>query len=151
MAGGVAPASGQGRRRGPRRRHMPMAEINVTPMVDVMLVLLIIFMVAAPLLTVGVDVSLPDANAEPLSADTEPLSVTVRPDGKIYLQEAEISEQDLSAKIKAIMSADPKKRVVVRGAKDADYGTVAAVFALLKEAGTSRVLLQTKALEEAGG
>jgi biopolymer transport protein TolR len=115
-----------------------------------MLVLLIIFMVTAPLLTVGVPVDLPSANAEPISAETEPLSVTVRAGGEIYLQEAEVSADDLSTKIKAILAGDPEKRVIVSGDRDADYGTVAAVFARLKEAGTARVLLQTKALETDG-
>ncbi len=153
MAGGVTPASAvaSGRRRKPRRRHSPMAEINVTPFVDVMLVLLIIFMVTAPLLTVGVPVDLPKADAEPLSADTEPLSVTVRADGQIYLQEAEVTAEDLSTKLKAIVAGDPEKRVIVSGDTAADYGTVAAVFARLKGAGIAHVLLQTKALEETGG
>ena len=149
MAGGVLPASAvaSGRRRKPRRRHSPMAEINVTPFVDVMLVLLIIFMVSAPLLTVGVPVDLPKANAEPLSSDTEPLSVTVRADGQIYLQEVEVSAEDLSAKLQAIVAGDPEKRVIVRGDEQAGYGTVAAVFARLKGAGIGHVLLQTNALE----
>jgi len=142
--------SSNGRRRGARRRHLPMAEINVTPFVDVMLVLLIIFMVTAPLLTVGVPVDLPKADAEPLSADTEPLSVTVRADGQIYLQEAEVTAEDLSTKLKAIVAGDPEKRVIVSGDTAADYGTVAAVFARLKGAGIAHVLLQTKALEETG-
>ena len=151
MAMGAAQSGAGGRRRGVRRRHVPMAEINVTPMVDVMLVLLIIFMVAAPLLTGGIPVDLPKANAQPLSSDTQPLNVTVRAGGQIFLQEAEVSGDDLSSKVIAILAWDPEKRVIVSGDKDADYGTVAAVFARLKEAGTAHVLLQTKPLGESDG
>lgn len=143
--------SGAGSRHRARRRHLPMAEINVTPFVDVMLVLLIVFMVAAPLLTVGIPVDLPRANAETVAADTEPLSVTVDADGTIYLQEAEVSADDLSEKIQAILAGDPEKRVILRGNRDADYGTVAAVLARLKEAGSTRVSLQTRALGEPDG
>jgi biopolymer transport protein TolR len=128
-----------------------MAEINVTPFVDVMLVLLIVFMVAAPLLTAGIPVDLPQANAETLSADTEPLSVTVDADGTIYLQEAAVTPEELSAKIKAILAGDPEKRVILRGNKDAGYGAVAAVLGRLKEAGSTRVSLQTRALGESDG
>jgi biopolymer transport protein TolR len=142
---------GAGRRHKARRRHLPMAEINVTPFVDVMLVLLIVFMVAAPLLTVGIPIDLPNANAQALSADTEPLSVTVDADGKIYLQEAEITAEDLSEKIKAILAGDPEKRVILRGNKDADYGAIAAVLGRLKEAGSAHVSLQTRALGETDG
>ena len=146
MAFMPAGAGASGRRHKARRRHLPMAEINVTPFVDVMLVLLIIFMVTAPLLTVGVPVNLPDANAEPISADTEPLNVTVRADGQIFLQEAEVSADELSEKLRAIVANDPLKRVIVSGDQAAEYGTVAEVFARLKEAGIAGVLLQTKAL-----
>jgi biopolymer transport protein TolR len=149
---GVIPASAtpSGRRHKARRRHMPMAEINVTPFVDVMLVLLIVFMVTAPLLTTGVPVDLPNAKAEALNAETEPLNVTVRAGGQIFLQEAEITADELTQKVKAIVAAEPEKRIIISGDKNADYGTVAAVFARLKEAGTARVLLQTKALGETG-
>jgi biopolymer transport protein TolR len=139
---------GAGRRHKARRRHLPMAEINVTPFVDVMLVLLIVFMVAAPLLTAGIAVDLPSANAQALSADTEPLSVTIDGSGKIFLQEAEVTAEELSEKISAILAGDPEKRVILRGNKDADYGAIAVVLGRLKEAGSTRISLQTKALGE---
>jgi len=148
MPGAPASAVPSGRRHKARRRHVPMAEINVTPFVDVMLVLLIVFMVTAPLLTVGVPVDLPSANAQQISADTEPLNISVRAGGEIYLQEAQVSAEELSEKIRAILQTDPLKRIIISGDKDADYGTVASIFARLKEAGTGRVLLQTKALGE---
>src|SRR3712207_4712853 len=97
MAGGVTPASAAAtrRRRKPRRRHSPMAEINVTPFVDVMLVLLIIFMVAAPLLTVGVPIDLPETQAKALEGDTEPLTVSIGADGKIFVQDEEVDADRL--------------------------------------------------------
>jgi biopolymer transport protein TolR len=134
------------RRRKPRRRHSPMAEINVTPFVDVMLVLLIIFMVTAPLLTVGVPVDQPQAQGEALGTDTEPLNVTVDADGKIFLQEAEVTADQLFTTIQAMLAEDPEKRIILSGSKDADYGMVAVVLAKLREAGSKHVALQTRAL-----
>ena len=152
---GVTPASavaaGSGRRRKPRRRHSPMAEINVTPMVDVMLVLLIIFMVAAPLLTVGIPVDLPKAQGQPMPNETEPLSVTIGKDGKIRLQEAIVSPDELFTKVQAIVQGDPEKRIFLRANQDADYGSVARVLDRLKAAGSRHVALETKPLEETNG
>src|ERR1700758_5232918 len=103
--------------RGGRRRIRPMAEINVTPFVDVMLVLLIVFMVTAPLLTVGVPVDLPKTRAQALSQDREPLSVTVRKNGKIFLQNTPIAEDDLIARLQAISQNGYDQRIFVRGDK----------------------------------
>ena len=138
------------RRHKARRRHLPMAEINVTPFVDVMLVLLIVFMVAAPLLTVGIPVDLPQTQGEALGTDTEPLSVTIGADGAIQVQEAEIALDDLLPKIEAILQIDPEKRIILRANRDAGYGTVAQVLDRIKRAGTRHVALETKALEETG-
>jgi biopolymer transport protein TolR len=147
---GVTPASAvaASRRRKPHRRHSPMAEINVTPFVDVMLVLLIIFMVTAPLLTVGVPVDLPEARGEVLGTDTEPLNVTVAADGAIFLQEEEVTEDQLFTTVQAMLATDPEKRIILSGSRDADYGMVAVVLARLREAGSRHVALQTRALEE---
>jgi biopolymer transport protein TolR len=147
---GVVPASAvpSGRRHKARRRHMPMSEINVTPFVDVMLVLLIVFMVAAPLLTVGIPVDLPRTDGEQLGNEVEPLSVTIDADGKIMLQEAEVSLDDVLPKIQAIMQIDPEKRIILRANKDADYGAVAQVLDRIKKAGSRHVALETRALGE---
>src|SRR5262249_49125054 len=115
MAAGV-----QTRERG-RRRRRPMADINVTPVVDAMLGLLIVFMVTAPLLTVGVPVDLPKTKAQALSQDREPLSITVKRGGQIYLQNAPIAEDDLVAKLTAISQNGYDQRIFVRGDKAVDY------------------------------
>ena len=148
MAGGVTPASAvaAGRRRKPRRRHSPMAEINVTPFVDVMLVLLIIFMVAAPLLTVGVPIDLPETRARPMAADTEPITVSISPDGKIFLQDEEVDAERLVATLQAIAQNGVEERIYVRGDRDADYGTIMRVMGRLNQAGYRRIGLVT--LEE---
>ncbi len=147
---GVVPASAvpSGRRHKARRRHTPMSEINVTPFVDVMLVLLIVFMVAAPLLTVGIPVDLPRTQGEQLGNEVEPLSITIGADGKIMLQEAEVSLDDVLTKIQAIIQIDPEKRIILRANRDADYGTVAQVLDRIKKAGSRHVALETRALGE---
>jgi biopolymer transport protein TolR len=145
----VVPASAvpTGRRHKARRRHLPMSEINVTPFVDVMLVLLIVFMVAAPLLTVGIPVDLPQTKGEQLGNEVEPLSITIGSDGKIMLQEGEVPLDDVQGKIQAILVQDPEKRIILRANRDADYGTVAQVLDRIKKAGSRHVALETKALE----
>jgi biopolymer transport protein TolR len=139
-----APASAAG---GPRRRkarrYAPMAEINVTPFVDVMLVLLIIFMVAAPLLTVGVPVDLPETQAKQMEGDTEPLTVSISADGKIFLQEKEVDADKLVSTLKAIAQNGPDQRIFVRGDKDADYGTIMRVMGRLDAAGYKHIGLVT--------
>ena len=133
-----------GKRR--HRRRPVMAEINVTPMVDVMLVLLIIFMVSAPLLTVGVPVDLPQTQAKSLDQDKEPLAVSVDDKGKVFLQNTEIGVDELVAKLKAITEARQgyDERIYVRGDKKVDYGTVMKVMARLSAAGFKRVALVTE-------
>lgn len=133
-----------GKRR--HRRRPVMSEINVTPMVDVMLVLLIIFMVSAPLLTVGVPVDLPQTQAKSLDQDKEPLAVSVDDKGKVFLQNTEIAVDELVAKLKAITEARNgyDERIYVRGDKKVDYGTVMKVMARLSAAGFKRVALVTE-------
>jgi biopolymer transport protein TolR len=119
----------------------PMAEINVTPMVDVMLVLLIIFMVTAPLLTVGIPVNLPQTKAEPLSNPDEPLVITIKDTGEIYLQETQISDDDLVPRLQAITANKPDTKIFIRGDKKIDYGRVMQVMGLIKTAGFTQVAL----------
>lgn len=126
-----------------RRRVRPMAEINVTPFVDVMLVLLIVFMVTAPLLTVGVPVDLPKTKAQPLGQDREPLTVTVKRDGRIYLQNTPVLEDDLVPRLTAISSNGYDQRIFVRGDKAVDYGRVMEVMALISAAGFTHIGLVT--------
>ena len=135
-----------GGRRGRGGRRAVMSEINVTPMVDVMLVLLIIFMVSAPLLTVGVPIDLPQTQAKSLDQDKEPLAVSVDDKGKVFLQNTEISVDELVAKLKAITDARGglDERIYVRGDKKVDYGTVMRVMGRLSAAGFKRVALITE-------
>jgi biopolymer transport protein TolR len=126
-----------------RRRARPLSEINVTPFVDVMLVLLIVFMVTAPLLTVGVPVDLPKTRAQPLSQDREPLAVSVRRDGNIYLQNTRVAEEDLVPRLTAIAANGYDQRVFVRGDKAVDYGRVMQVMALISAAGFTHIGLVT--------
>ncbi len=133
-----------GRRK--HRRRAVMSEINVTPMVDVMLVLLIIFMVSAPLLTVGVPIDLPQTQAKSLNQDKEPLTISVNQKGEIYLQNAEIKVDDLVPKLMAVAEArgGTEARVYVRGDKKVDYGTMMKVMGRLSAAGFHRVALVTE-------
>src|SRR2546426_2149906 len=143
MGMNVASSSGGGGRRS--RRKPVMAEINVTPMVDVMLVLLIIFMVSAPLLTVGVPLDLPQTQAKSLDQDKEPLTVSVNQSGQVYLQNTEIAVEELVAKLKAITEArgGAEERIFVRGDRQVDYGTVMKVMGRISAAGFRRVALVT--------
>ena len=151
MAGSVVSApSGGGRHR--RRRRAVMSEINVTPFVDVMLVLLIVFMVSAPLLTVGVPLDLPQSQAKSLDQDREPLTISVNVKGEVYLQNSEVKLDDLVAKLKAITDARGgglDERVYVRGDKKVDYGTMMRVMGRLSAAGYHRVAMVTEV--EQGG
>jgi biopolymer transport protein TolR len=145
MGAGLQLGGALSNRRARRRSAAPMSEINVTPMVDVMLVLLIIFMVAAPLLTVGVDVDAPSASlpqvelpkteAGPVDAEQPPLSVTVDPQGTIFLQNTEIGFDELVPKLTAIRDAGGGSKVWVRGDKTTPYGNVAKVLARIGQAG----------------
>jgi biopolymer transport protein TolR len=120
-----------------------MADINVTPFVDVMLVLLIVFMVTAPLLTVGVPVDLPKTHAQALGQDREPLSVTIRRDGHIYLQNTPVDEDQLVPKLTAISGNGYDQRIFVRGDKSVDYGRVMEVMAMISAAGFTHIGLVT--------
>ena len=133
-----------GRSRGGRRRRPPMSQINVTPFVDVMLVLLLIFMITAPLLTVGVEVDLPKSDAPPLPGDDEPLSVTVARDGTTYLQETEVTVDELIPKLKAITERRPDVRIFIRGDQEIAYGRVMEVMGALNKAGFNNLALVTE-------
>jgi biopolymer transport protein TolR len=144
MAMNAGTAAVAGRRR--HRRRPVMSEINVTPMVDVMLVLLIIFMVSAPLLTVGVPLDLPQTQAKTLDQDKEPLTVSVNLKGQVYLQNTEIGLEELVPKLKAITEArgGAEERIFVRGDQQVDYGTVMKVMGRISAAGFRRVALVTE-------
>ncbi len=129
--------SGGRRRRG--RKKALMSEINVTPFVDVMLVLLIIFMVSAPLLTVGVPVDLPDTQAKAMNADTQPITISVNNKGQIYLQETEVGIDEVVPKLQAIAKTGYEERIFVRGDKSADYGAVMKVMARVSSAGFKHI------------
>jgi biopolymer transport protein TolR len=133
-----------GRRR--QRRRAVMSEINVTPMVDVMLVLLIIFMVSAPLLTVGVPIDLPQSQAKSLEQDKAPLTISVNEKGQIYLQDSEIDVDQLIPKLEAIAQARGgiDARIYVRGDKSVSYGSMMRVMGRLSAAGFHRVALVTE-------
>ncbi len=118
-----------------------MSEINVTPMVDVMLVLLIIFMVAAPMLTVGVPLDLPQTQAQAVSQDHEPLVISINTQGQVFLQDSEIPVDELVPKLQAIAKAGYDERIFVRGDKSVDYGAVMKVMGRLSGAGFKRVAL----------
>jgi biopolymer transport protein TolR len=137
--------SGGGGRRG-RRRTPVMAEINVTPMVDVMLVLLIIFMVSAPLLTVGVPLDLPQTQAKSLEQDKQPLQLSVDTRGRVFINDTEVAMNELIPKLKAITDARGgfDERIFMRADKKADYGTVARVMGQLSGAGFKRLALVTE-------
>lgn len=146
--GAALPSGGSGR--GGRRVYRQMADINVTPMVDVMLVLLIVFMVAAPLLTVGVPVDLPKTAAASINDRVEPLTISVNGKGQIYLQESEIRAEELGAKLKAITANKPDTTIFVRGDKGLAYGRVMEVMGLVASAGFAKVSLIAEAPDSGG-
>ncbi len=131
-------------RRGRRKRQQPMSDINVTPFVDVMLVLLVVFMVTAPLLTVGVPVDLPKAQASLIQEPDEPLSVSIDFEGRVYVQDSEIALRKLTARLIAVTGANPDIRIFVRGDKTIDYGRVMQVIGTINAAGFKRVALITE-------
>ena len=141
-------AAPQARKRRAARQGRPrsalMSDINVTPMVDVMLVLLIIFMVAAPLLTVGVEVDLPETRANPIEGEDEPVAVTVDSQGRIFVQETPVELADLGARLRAVTEANPDLRVFVRGDQGIDYGRVMEIVGTIHAVGYSRVALVTE-------
>ncbi|MBN9027442.1 MULTISPECIES: protein TolR [Kaistia] len=149
MGMSVGGRSGGGGRGGRRRRRSTgvMSEINVTPFVDVILVLLIIFMVSAPLLTAGVPLDLPQSQAKALTADKDPISVSVNAEGKIFLQETEISLDELMPKLKAIAAAGYEERIFVRGDKTSNYGAIMRVMGAISSAGYHNIGLVTEATD----
>ena len=145
MAASVQPpARPGGGRRSRARRHVPMHEINVTPFVDVMLVLLIVFMVTAPLLTVGVPLELPETRGQQLQTSKEPLTISVQRDGKVYIQESETTLDEIAPKLRAIAKSGYEEQIFVRGDKGIDYGTVMRVMGRIKSAGFTKVSLVTE-------
>ena len=136
MASSIYAGSARG---GGRRR--PMSDINVTPLVDVMLVLLVVFMVTAPLLTVGVPVDLPQTQAPPINEPKEPTVITVQKDGAIFIQESSVPIDGLVEKLQAITGANPEAVLYVKGDKDIDYGRVLEVMSLVTSAGFHKVSL----------
>jgi biopolymer transport protein TolR len=141
-----------GRSAGQRGRYRPLAEINVTPLVDVMLVLLIIFMVTAPLMTSGVSVDLPKTSAQPLNTDSQPLTVSINAEGAIFLQEEPVDLTDLVAKLQAIGQNNPERRIFVRGDKANTYGRIMEVMGIITQGGFTKVaLLAEQPMLPAGG
>lgn len=141
LNGGNGGGGGRYKGRFARSRYVPMAEINVTPFVDVMLVLLIIFMVAAPLLNVGVQVDLPKTEAKPLAGQDEPLVVSVDAKGEIYLQETKIGQEELVPRLRAISDNKADTRIFVRGDKGISYGRVMEVLGQINGAGFTKAAL----------
>ncbi len=143
MGMGIATSGSGGSRRRRRARPGAMSEINVTPFVDVMLVLLIIFMVAAPLLVVGVPIDLPETSASALESEEEPIAVSVTEDGRVFLQETEVSMDQLLVTLEAIAAEGVDTRIFVRGDSGTDYGTIMQVMARISGAGYQRLGLVT--------
>ncbi len=139
----MAASLGSGGKNTRRQRRARFTDINVTPMVDVMLVLLIIFMVAAPMLTAGVQVDLPKAKASPLQGQDEPLVVSVQSSGKIFIQKTPVSVEQLGHKLQAIAGEKKDTRIFVRGDRSVDYGRIMRVVGEINSAGFGKVALIT--------
>jgi biopolymer transport protein TolR len=135
---------------GGRQRYKPMSEINVTPMVDVMLVLLVIFMVAAPLLTVGVPVDLPQTKAPAITEQKEPLVISINAESKLFLQNTEVGEDELVPRLQAITKNNPEADIYVRGDRAINYGRVMEVMGLVSAAGFTKVSLITEQARDKG-
>ena len=131
-----------------RSRKEPISEINVTPFVDVMLVLLIIFMVTAPLLTVGVQVDLPESSADTLPEETEPLTLTINSKGEIFIQETKVEYEKIIAKILAVSNNRTDTRIFVRGDKTINYGRVLEIMVMLSGSGFTKVALISEPYKE---
>ena len=144
MGMNVAAGHKGGRRRRGVPRYGAMAEINMTPFIDVMLVLLIIFMVAAPLLASGVPIDLPQTSAAPLSIDRKPLSVAVDEKGDIYVLDQPVTAEELPARLKDLAKDGYDERIYVRGAKQVNYGRIAEVMSIVTSAGYKKVALVTE-------
>src|SRR5215203_2978928 len=143
-SGGLAHGTAALRRRRRGRRMGAINEINMTPFIDVMLVLLIIFMVTAPLMTAGVPIDLPKAGASALNVDAKPITLSIKADGKIFLGENELAEGEIVPRLAATAKQGFEERVFVRGDKKVDYGRVAQVMATITGAGFKRVALVTE-------
>ncbi|MBV8615562.1 MAG: protein TolR [Acetobacteraceae bacterium] len=133
-AGPLSPRKGRG-------RYRPLAEINVTPLVDVMLVLLIIFMVTAPLMTSGVNIDLPKTDAQPLNSDSQPLTVSIDAHGDIFLQNEKVDLDALVARLQAVAQSNTDRRIFVRGDKDLAYGRIMQVMGTITQGGFTKVAL----------
>jgi biopolymer transport protein TolR len=144
MGAGGSGAAGGGRRRRGRHKSAPIADINMTPFIDVMLVLLIIFMVTAPLMTAGVPLDLPKTGAGQLNIDQKPVTVSINDKGQIFLGETQVALADLAKQIQPIAKLGFEERIFVRGAKQAEYGVVAQVMSAITTAGYKRVALLTE-------
>ena len=131
-----------------RSEREPISEINVTPFVDVMLVLLIIFMVTAPLLTVGVQVDLPETSADTLPEESEPLTLTINSKGEVFIQETKIEFDNLTKKILAVSNNRTDTRIYVRGDKTINYGRVLEIMGLLSGSGFTKVALISEPYKE---
>jgi biopolymer transport protein TolR len=135
MAGGIIHSSGGGRSKFGRRRHVPISDINVTPMVDVMLVLLVIFMITAPLLQVGVPVDLPKTSAQQVGGKDEPLVVSLNSKDEVFLGDTKYELPDLANKLKAVHDEKPDQRVFIRGDKSIQYGRMMEVMGVVIDSG----------------
>ena len=142
MAHGAAQGGGKRRRRA--RRGGAINEINMTPFIDVVLVLLIVFMVAAPMMTVGVPLDLPQSKASPLNSDTKPVTLSIRQTGQVFLGEDELNDDTIIPKLTETSKAGFEERVFVRGDKRVDYGRVAQVMAIVTGGGFKKVALVTE-------
>ncbi|NJM30490.1 MAG: protein TolR [Rhizobiales bacterium] len=149
MGAATGSSTGYARRNSRRRQSRgAMSEINVTPLVDVMLVLLIVFMVAAPLMTVGVPIELPKTQAKQMDSNVEPITITVRKDKTVFLQETEIKLDELQPKLVAIAKNGYDEQIFVRADTSVDYGSVMEVMGLLNGAGYRKIGLVTGNLEK---
>ena len=144
MSIGAAGDGGGRRRRRRGRRHAPLAEINMTPFIDVMLVLLIVFMVAAPLLTVGVPLDLPQTRAAALNIESKPVTVSVGERGEVYLAEQPLTDAEIVPRLQATAKGGLEERIYVRGHRKVDYGRVAQVMGIITASGFKRVALVTE-------
>ncbi len=133
------------------RSYAPISDINVTPFVDVMLVLLIVFMVTAPLLVSGIDIELPEAGEEPLQLEDDPLTISVTREGLVFLQDAEVAWTDLPERFAQIAENDEEQRIYIRGDSGVDYGRVMEIIGALQDSGLNRIgLVSLPASEEEG-
>jgi biopolymer transport protein TolR len=137
-------AGGGGRRRRRRGKRGAINEINMTPFIDVMLVLLIIFMVAAPMMTAGVPLDLPQTKAAPLNSDAKPVTLSIKATGQVFLGETELTDEAIVGKLAEVSKAGFDERIFVRGDKKVDYGRVAQIMSIVTTAGYKRVALVTE-------